>query len=475
MKKMLFMRTIAIMFLALFLAGCNTDTLPNDQNNTDNNTTNVVEHNGPIHAADFSVTLDVNETTLRANWSEKASAVSEDNGSIVATVKTQGRYGLFALDGDAIVYVRQTEGNASDSGVLKLEEGNSTVEVTVTVTVLYWKQLAAGYYYTMGIKNDGTLWGWGANNYGQLGDGTTVDRTAPVQIGSDTHWQKVYTKFNHTLAIKTDGTLWGWGYNRFGQLGNGTTVDQHIPTQEPTKATNWSDVATGYYHTIAVKSDGTLWASGRNNFGQLGDNTAVDKHIFVPISAAVTDWSQVAAGYYHSVALRADGTLWAWGHNNYGQLGDGTVTDRPVPTREALADTDWARIATGYNHTLAIKTDGTLFAWGYNNYAEMGDGTRGSKSTPTQEASMASDWTEVDGGSYHSVGIKSDGTLWSWGYNNYGQLGSTASINVFRYAPELVDGESGYLYVHAGQLHTVALKSNGALRYWGMVAGSSHP
>jgi alpha-tubulin suppressor-like RCC1 family protein len=272
------------------------------------------------------------------------------------------------------------------------------------------------------------------------------------------------------MAIKEDGTLWGWGYNRFGALGNGTNTDKHIPTQEPSKSTNWTDVATGYYHSIAVKSDGTLWASGRNNFGQLGDNSLVDKHVFVPIAAAVTDWSDVAAGYYHSAAIRKDGSLWAWGRNNSGQVGDGTAVDKQVPTQEALADMDWKKVSTGYNHTVAIKTDGTLFAWGYNNYAVIGDGTRANHNTPTQEASAAEDWVEVDGGNYHTVAIKSDGTLWGWGYNNYGQL--TDGLNAWRYAPEIIGGEEKWSQASASQYHTAALKESNSVLLWGTVAGA---
>jgi alpha-tubulin suppressor-like RCC1 family protein len=404
------------------------------------------------------------------NWKQKSFAVSDDGGTISVAVKTQGQHGVFALEGDTLMYLRSTEGKFTDQGVLTLVEGSSTVEITVQIDTLYWKQVSAGQYYTMAIKSDGTLWGWGANNYGQLGDGTTVNRNAPVQIGNDTHWKKVYAKFIHTMAIKEDGTLWGWGYNRFGALGNGTNSDKHIPTQEPSRSTNWTDVATGYYHSVAIKSDGTLWASGRNNYGQLGDNTLVDKHVFVPIAAAVTDWSDVAAGIYHSAAIRQDGSLWAWGRNNYGQIGDGTVTDKQIPTQEALADMDWKKVSTGYNHTVAIKTDGTLFAWGYNNYAVIGDGVRVSHNVPTQEASAAEDWVEVDGGNYHTVAIKSDGTLWGWGYNNYGQL--TDGISAWRYAPEVIGGEEKWSQASASQYHTAALKESNSVLLWGAVAGA---
>ena len=440
------------------------------ESNSECNTTCVcVQKNGPVHASDFSVTLDANQTKMMVKWKEKSVATSEDNGTFAATIKTQGQYGTFALDGDTLLYVREHLGQLTDQAVLQVSEGNSSVEINVTVDSKYWKTIAAGRYYTMAIKSDGTLWGWGANNFGQIGDGTTVDRPTPVQVGSDTHWSKVYAKFSHTIGIKDDGTLWAWGYNRYGQLGDGTIADKHEPRQEPSKSTNWTMAAIGYYHTVALKNDGSLWASGRNNYGQLGDNTIVDKHVFTKIANPADKWTAVAAGYYHSLAIKDDKTLWAWGHNNYGQLGDNTTADKHVPTQENAGDKDWAFVAAGYNHSLALKDDGSLFGWGINNYAQIGDGSRTNRHIPTQEASAATDWVEIDGGNSQSVARKSDGTLWAWGYNNYGQIGE--NIVTYKYAPERLDDQE-YMQVIGAEYHTAGLTTNGVIQMWGAVAGA---
>ena len=145
-----------------------------------------------------------------------------------------------------------------------------------------------------------------------------------------------------------------------------------MPTQESTAAADWSSVGTGSYHTIALKVDGTLWAWGRNATGQLGDGTTTNRSVPTQESTAAADWSSVSAGSYHTIALKEDGTLWAWGDNRYGQLGDGTTTDSLVPTQESTAAADWISFSGGIYHTIALKEDGTLWAWGYNRSGQLG-------------------------------------------------------------------------------------------------------
>ena len=188
---------------------------------------------------------------------------------------------------------------------------------------------AAGYGHTVEVKSDGTLWAWGWNAYGQLGDGTTNSQVSPEHIGTASNWASVSAGALHTVALKSDGTLWAWGDNYYGELGDGTTTNQQSPEQIGT-ATNWASVSAGEYHTVAVKSDGTLWAWGWNAYGQLGDGTTNSQVSPEQIGTA-TNWASVAAGEYHTVALKSDGTLWAWGWNAYGQLGDNTTTDRYSP------------------------------------------------------------------------------------------------------------------------------------------------
>jgi len=185
MQRKTFAKLFLVSIVAGLLSACSGETAIQDNNTSDENTTDTVtEKNGPVHASDFALTLDVNETTIVVNWKEQSSAFSEDNGTFSAVIKTQGQYGNLALDGDNLFYIREQTGKLTDQATLQITEGNSTAEITVSITSKYWKQIAAGRHYTMAVKSDGTLWGWGSNNYGQLGDGTTEDRREESERGA---------------------------------------------------------------------------------------------------------------------------------------------------------------------------------------------------------------------------------------------------------------------------------------------------
>ena len=182
------------------------------------------------------------------------------------------------------------------------------------------------------LKSDGTLWAWGANNKGQLGDGTTTSRPSPAQIGTDKDWVSIATGTYmgaYVFALKTDGTTWGWGNNEFSQLGDGTNKNKPSPARIGT-VKEWLLIAPGNAHTLGLKSDGTIWAWGLNNTGQLGDGTTVDKPSPVQIGTD-NDWVSFTKGTAHTIALKKNGTLWAWGANTYGQLGDGTTVNKNTP------------------------------------------------------------------------------------------------------------------------------------------------
>ena len=184
-----------------------------------------------------------------------------------------------------------------------------------------------------GIKTDGTLWTWGGNNLGTLGNNTMVDSNVPIQIGTDTNWKTLEVGQAHIIALKTDGTLWGWGNNFQGQLGIGTTTASgvRVPTQIGT-ATDWKTISSTYNHTLAIKTNGTLWAWGRNDYtGQLGDGTTTNRIVPTQIGTA-TNWAFISAGDHHSMAIKTDGTLWTWGNNDGGELGTGNTTTYLNPT-----------------------------------------------------------------------------------------------------------------------------------------------
>jgi hypothetical protein len=252
------------------------------------------------------------------------------------------------------------------------------------------------------VRTDGTLWTWGRNQYGQLGDGTTTDRTSPIQIGSATTWQSVAAGDSHTVAVRTDGTLWAWGYNNNGQVGEGTTTITS-PLQIGS-ATTWGGSVAASGHTVAVRTDGTLWAWGNNYHGQVGDGTNSSRRAGPVQIGTATSWRSVAAGMGHTLAVRTDGTLWAWGWYYRGALGDGSGKYQYSPVQIGTATT-WSSVAARENHSVAIRTDGTLWAWGANESGQLGDGTTTDRTSPVQVGSAAS-WQSVAAGSQHIVAVQ---------------------------------------------------------------------
>jgi hypothetical protein len=301
------------------------------------------------------------------------------------------------------------------------------------------------------LKTDGSLWAWGDNGSGQLGDGTRTDRLAPVQVG--TGFTAVAAGDNHTVAVKADGSLWTWGHNGVGQLGDGSTTQRPSPVQI---GTGFRAVAAGLDHSAAVKADGTLWTWGANGVGQLGDGTLTQRLAPVQIG---TGFALAAAGRYFTLAIKTDGSLWAWGYNFFGQLGDGTRTNRLAPVQ---IGTGFASVVAGVSHTLALRTDGSLWAWGDNSYGQRGDGTVGGNQwTPLQ---IGTGFASVAVGTTHSLAAKTDGSLWAWGRNNVGQVGDGTTTQ--RQSPVPIG--TGFRSVGAGRDHSAGIKADGSLWAWGL-------
>jgi alpha-tubulin suppressor-like RCC1 family protein len=322
---------------------------------------------------------------------------------------------------------------------------------------------------TIAVGSDGTLWAWGDNGQGALGDGTFDDRHVPEQIGTATNWSAVSAGPAHTLALKTDGTVWAWGSDDFGALGDGNGSGSVQNPAQVGSDTDWASVSAGSDYSLAVKTDGTLWAWGYNAHGQLGtgDADTVTYHAAPTQVGTDTDWASASAGYQsavsHSVGIKTDGTLWAWGDNTHGQLGTDFPNQHNAPTQVGT-DTDWANASAAYLYTLAVKTGGTLWAWGENANGQLGDGTTTERDAPVQ-IGTGTDWATASAGFHHSLGVKTGGTLWAWGEDNYSQLGDGGTAT--KLAPQQVGTATGWSGVAAGGRSSVARKSDGTVWSFG--------
>jgi alpha-tubulin suppressor-like RCC1 family protein len=322
-----------------------------------------------------------------------------------------------------------------------------------------WKQATFGINFCGAIKTDGTLWMWGRNDtYGQLGDNSVSHRSSPVQtVAGGSNWNQVSCGQWHTAAIKTDGTLWTWGRNSYGQLGYTISVhNQSSPVQTISGGTNWKQVSCGGNYTAAVKTDGTLWLWGLNQAGQIGDNSVTNRSSPVQTVTGGTNWSQVSCGFFHTVALKNDGSLWAWGVGNYGNIGDNAAVHRSSPIQTISFGNNWKQIAAGQTYTVAIKTDGTLWSWGNGFYGQIGNNTINNYSSPVQTITAGVNWKQAEADVYTGA-IKTDGTLWMWGRNQFGQLGDNSVTGRSSPLQTSVYG-TNWKYVSAKSVNTIAIR-----------------
>lgn len=284
--------------------------------------------------------------------------------------------------------------------------------------------IAGGNKHSLALKTDGSVWTWGSNESGQLGDGTQWSRNwNPKQVIANSVVE-IAAGYHHSLAIKTDGSLWAWGSNGYGQFGDGNNGIGLIPKQ--VISSGIKSVAAGAYHTLILKTDGSLWSCGGNNSGQLGDGTSTDSNI--PKKIISSGIIAIAAGGYHSLAVKSDGSLWVWGSNARGKLGDGTETNSLLP-KQIIAN-GVKNIVAGYDHTLILKIDGSVWACGDNEYGQLGDGTSGMFNySSTLKQIISNGVIDIAAGAYHSLAIKSDGSFWAWGSNGNYQFGDGTELD----------------------------------------------
>lgn len=313
-------------------------------------------------------------------------------------------------------------------------------------------QVAGGDGHSLALKSNGAVLVWGRNDGGQLGDGTKTDRNAPFQIPNFKQVVQIAAGNAHSLALKSDGTVWAWGDNFYGQLGDGSFTSKSAPVQVAglTKAVQ---VAAGTYHSIALKSDGTVWIWGSDKDFQLGKTDRLNRNAPVQV-AGLKGVIQVAGGTYHSMALKSDGTIWIWGTSYSGQLGHGhNLGFLYAPTKMATLS-GVARIVAGPLHSLALKFDGTVWAWGAGDKGQIGNGSSADVNVPTQATGISSA-VQIAAGGKHSLAALADGTVESWGENAAGQLGDGTTAD--RNSPAAIPSLSLQTFIAAGGKHSFSL------------------
>ena len=274
------------------------------------------------------------------------------------------------------------------------------------------------------VKSDGTLWTWGHGNNGKLGHNDVAAVSSPTQVGTDTTWSTVSRGYFNCFAKKTDGTMWAWGFNSYGQLAQNNETEYSSPVQIP--GTTWTEITGGYYHTLAVKTDGTLWSWGDGHIGVLGKNSTTDYSSPIQIGSA-TNWKQAQGGWYTSAAVKTNGELFVWGNANHGKMGENQPAnlDRSSPIQ--IPGTTWSSVEAQNEGMSAIKTDGTLWTWGRNEYGQLAINDVVSRSSPVQIPGTT--WSVISSGTGPNTALKTDGTAWAWGRGAEGPLGQNSTAH----------------------------------------------
>ena len=349
--------------------------------------------------------------------------------------------------------------------------------------------MEGGFSHSLALRSDGTVWSWGLNDHGELGDGTTLNRYSPVQVISSTSGPtylsgvvQVAAGNYFSMALKSNGTVWCWGPNSSGELGNASTATSLLPVEVLQAATGnpalsgVTAISAGAVHCLALTSSGTVWAWGAGSSGQLGNGGTAQSARAVQVTAlSGRTIVAIAAGYYHNLALDSTGEVWVWGDDNDGQLGDGSGASAQENSPEHLSALDpvtgsgvqVVAIAAGAYHSLALKSDGTVVAWGLNNDGQVGNGTTTNCLIPTAVSGFgaSSGVIDIQAGGYHTLALKGNGTVWSWGNNDYGELGAGNLQNST--IPEQMTGVTNAVALGAGDSHSFVIRSNGTVYFCG--------
>ena len=383
--------------------------------------------------------------------------------------------------------------------------GRQNVTLTGTNFILKSKkimQTVNGNGYSLALSADGTVYTWGRNEYGQLGNGVTATNS-PVPVAVKTAGTpmdgktivQISAKVWYALALASDGTVYSWGFNSWGQLGNGTTGTANNASSPvavktagtPMEGKTIVQVAAGATHSLALATDGTIYAWGKNEYGQLGNDSTTNSPVPVAVKTAGTPMEgktiiQIHAGYEHSLALASDGTVYAWGRNNSGQLGKNDATDAHIPAAVQTLGTPMTgkvivQLAAGNSQSMALASDGTVYTWGWNQYGQLGNGTTTNSRIPVAVVTTGTPMTgkvivQLAAGNSQSMALASDGTVYTWGWNQYGQLGNNSTINsslpvIVKTTGTPLAGKMITQITSGGSPNSLVLANDGTMYTWG--------
>ncbi len=370
----------------------------------------------------------------------------------------------------------ETEGDSDSSVKLTFDSPSIDAESVYRITIEsssdaslsnLQNRIAAGWSHTCALTATEGVKCWGANHRGQLGDGTGERQLEPVLVsGLITGVEAIDSGVDHTCALLNSGAVKCWGWNSFGQVGDQTQINRSTPVSVFGLSSGVVAIATGGFHTCAIFESGGVGCWGFNDNGQLGDGTDIDRSTPVPVFGLSSGVVAITAGGYHTCALLSSGEVKCWGLNYQGQLGDGTNDPHLTPVTVSGMNSEVATITAGGFHTCVLLNSGAAKCWGSNFDGQLGDGTDFDRSTPVAVDGLSSGVEAITLGAYHSCALIISGAVKCWGYNNTGQLGDGTEIN--RSTPVAVDGlSSGVAAISAGVGHTCALLNSGGINCWG--------
>lgn len=371
-----------------------------------------------------------------------------------------------------VITAKQSDGvgvsataSAAGTASLTLTAGGTTTFAAQAISNAFGPGAFSGFGNSTSVFIGQELYGWGANT-ALIGDNTRINKSSPVQVGALTNWSQVSAGGTQSLAVKTDGTLWAWGHTDVGQVGDNT---EHFELWRSSPIqigalTDWSSVGAGNKTSFAITTSGELYAWGENDFGQLGLGDRTNRSSPVQVGA-LTNWSQVSSGDDHCLAIKTDGTLWAWGDGQDEGVGDGTGLRRSSPVQIG-SDTDWAKISTISVSSFGLKTDGTLYAWGPNGSGQLGLDNRISKLSPT-EVTLAPAFSEISAGLNSVMGVTTSNQLWAWGDGGNGRTALNIDQTIDRSSPVQVGALTNWSKLGNGFITGFGIKTDGTLWGWG--------